>query len=457
MVDDAVERVRAANGGENGARIYLLLLPVLPLLQRSGAFLSFLAGHRQRVPLRAMSDAPGGSGSAQTAPEVVIVGGGVMGCTTAYFLAEAGMRVMLLEQGRIGATPAASGASAAIVEALAGNPEPLAQQAQLSRRILEKLAPILLQDTGIDIEWQRLGTIRLALSQREAESLKSHVADFYAALDEPTEWLEPAELRRREPAVPERVAGGLLVPSTNGLYAPKYVRALAMSAANRGATVLQGVSVTGFQYEGERVTAVRTSEGDVPCGAVVVAAGAWTGVVSRWLGKPLPIVPQRGQIMALAPVPGRPRVAHVLHGPGGYIIPKANGTAVAGATHEFVGFDARVTTYGMKFLADLALRLAPGLETAGVKHVWAGFRPVLMTDEVEPDASGTWPGRPPALPPVGRVPGLDNGYVASGHGAIGVTVSAAVGRLLSQLIRGERLEQSLAPFDPIGVMAPEAT
>ncbi|HXI14802.1 MAG TPA: FAD-dependent oxidoreductase, partial [Chloroflexota bacterium] len=129
-----------------------------------------------------MSDAPGGSGSAQTAPEVVIVGGGVMGCTTAYFLAEAGMRVMLLEQGRIGATPAASGASAAIVEALAGNPEPLAQQAQFSRRILEKLAPILLQDTGIDIEWQRLGTIRLALSQREAESLKSHVADFYAAL-----------------------------------------------------------------------------------------------------------------------------------------------------------------------------------------------------------------------------------------------------------------------------------
>ena len=403
-----------------------------------------------------MSEAPGGVSSAQTAPDVVIVGGGVMGCATAYFLAEAGVRVMLLEQGRIGATPAASGASAAIVEALAGNPEPLAQQAQLARRILADLAPTLLQDTGIDIEWQRLGTIRLALSQREADSLRSLVAQLYAELDEPTEWLDAAELRRREPTVPERVVGGLLVPSTNGLYAPKYTRALATAAANRGAAVLHGVAVTGFESDGESVTAVRTSEGDVPCGAVVVTAGAWTGVVSRWLGRPLPIVPQRGQIMALAPVPGRPRVAHVLHGPGGYIIPKANGTAVVGATHEFVGFDARVTAFGMKFLADLALRLAPGLETAGVKHVWAGFRPVLMTGE-EPDAAGGLPGRPPALPPVGRVPGLENAYVASGHGAIGVTVSAAVGRLLSQLMRGERPDQSLAPFDPAGVMAADAT
>lgn len=367
------------------------------------------------------------------AVDVVVVGGGAMGCATAYFLAEAGVSVALIEQGRVAGIPSASGASAAIVEALAGSPAPLAQQAQLARRILTDLAPHLLDLTGIDIEYQRLGTIYLAYGQAEAAGLRQRLPVLFEELGELTEWLDEATLREVEPAVAERVVGGLHIPSTNGLYAPKYVRALAAGAAAHGATILQGVSVTGFVTAGDRVTAVQTSEGTIACGQVVVTAGSWTGVVSRWLGRPLPIVPQRGQITALQPAPGQPRVSHVLHGPGGYIIPKRNGTACVGATHEFVGFDARVTLYGMKFLADLSLRIAPGLQTATVKHTWMGFRPVLTVDE---------------LPPVGRLPGLDNAYVAAGHGAIGITVSAAVGKTLAQLVRGDAPEQDLAPFDP---------
>jgi glycine oxidase len=371
--------------------------------------------------------------AADRAPDVVIVGGGVMGCATAYYLAAAGVRVTLLEQHRIGGPPSASGASAAIVEALAGSPPPLARQAQLSRRLLADLAPQLLDATGIDVEYARLGTMRLAFTEEEAAALRGQVAALYAEVGEASEWLDPAAIRTLEPATPERVRGALYVPSSNGLYAPKYVRALAAGAAARGAAVLQGVCVTGFAVQGSRVTAVQTTEGSIAAGQVLLAAGAWTGIVSRWLGRPLPVGPERGQIMALAPAPGRPRVAHVLHGPGGYIIPKANGTACVGATHELVGFDARVTASGLKFLADLAFRLAPGLESATLKHVWMGFRPVLLRD---------------GLPAVGRLPGLENAYVAAGHGAIGLTVSAAVGSTLAQLMRGEEPDVSLAPFDP---------
>jgi glycine oxidase len=202
--------------------------------------------------------------------------------------------------------------------------------------------------------------------------------------------------------------------------------------------VLQGVSVTGFVVAGDRVVAVQTSDGTVKVGQVVVASGAWTGLVTRWLTSEVPVGPQRGQIAAFSPTPEGPRVAHVVHGPGGYIIPKPNGTACVGATHEFVGFDARVTTYGMKFLADLALRLAPGLETATLTHVWMGFRPVLLRE---------------GLPPVGLLPGLRNAYVAAGHGAVGMTLGAGVGKTLAQLIRGEQTDVSLAAFDPALVVA----
>ena len=356
-----------------------------------------------------------------------------MGCATAYFLAAAGVRVVLLEQNRIGGVPSASGASAAIVEALAGSPTPLADQAQLSRRLLTDLAPELRELTGIDPEYQRLGTIRLAYSDAEAEALRTRVAPLYAELDEPTVWLDARALRGAEPAVSEQLRGGLYVPSSNGLYAPKYVRALAAGAARRGADIVEGLPVTGFDVEGSRVAAVHTIAGAIPAGQVLLATGAWTGIVSRWLGQPLPIGPQRGQIMALAPQPGQPRVAHILHGPGGYAIPKANGTACIGATHEFVGFDARVTTYGIKFLADLALRLAPGLETATLRHVWMGFRPIPLQGE---------------MPAVGKLPPFDNVYVAAGHGAIGVTVSAAVGHTLAQLMRGEPPDLPLDPFAP---------
>lgn len=369
----------------------------------------------------------------QSSADVVIVGGGVMGSATAYYLAAAGVQVVLLEQNRIGGSPSASGASAAIVEALAGSPMPLAQQAQRSRRLLAELAPRLLELTGIDIEYARLGTIRLAFSDREAAVLREHVPGLYAELAETTEWLDPAALRDLEPATPQRVRGGLHIPSSNGLYAPKYVRALAAGAAALGARVLEGVGVTGFSVRGNRVTAVHTADGRLDAGQVLLATGAWTGMTSCWLQRPVPVGPQRGQIMALQPAPGQPYVSHVLHGPGGYIIPKANGTACVGATHEFVGFDARVTTYGLKYLADLALRLAPGLDTAALKHVWMGFRPVLLRGE---------------LPPVGKLPDLENAYVAAGHGAIGVTVSAATGSALAQVLQGQRPDLSLSPFDP---------
>ena len=370
-----------------------------------------------------------------TSPDIVVVGGGVMGCATAYFLARAGARVTIVEQNRIGGAPSASGASAAIVEALAGSARPLAEQTQLSRRLLAELAPLLLERTGIDIEWQRLGTIRLAFGERDVTALRTQVADLYRELEEPVEWLDAAALRELEPALPERALGGLRIPSTNGLYAPKYVRALAAAAALHGATVLQGVSVTGFKTTGDRIAEVRTSAGALPCDRVVITAGAWSGVVSRWLGRSgaeVAVGPERGQIMALQPAPGHPHVRSVVHGPGGYVIPKANGTVAVGATHEDVGFDARVTTYGLKYLADLALRLAPGLEHAALKHAWMGFRPVVQANR---------------LPYVGRLPELSNGFVAAGHGAIGVTVSAAVGMLLSQLVRGETPELSLAAFD----------
>jgi glycine oxidase len=369
-----------------------------------------------------------------TQTDVVVVGAGVMGSATAFFLAGRGLKVTLLEQNRVGGVPGASGASGSMLQALSGEGEAVERQGQESRAGFGDLARELFELTGIDVGYTRPGTIVLAFSEQDVEQIKARRVAAYDRSREPYEWLGPADVQRLEPAVSDTVLAGLYLPNSQNVYAPLYVKALAHAAAARGAVLRQGVAVTGVTRSGERVTGVETTQGRLACEALVLATGAWTGHAGRWLDVTLPVGPQRGQIMALQPRPPQRRVRHILHGHGGYLIPKANGTTVIGATHDDVGFDARVTGAGLQWLLGVGTRMAPELAEATLKHAWCGFRPIM---------------RDGGRPVVGRLPGCPNAYVASGHGAIGVTVSPAVGQALARLIAGEPdAAAALAPFDP---------
>jgi glycine oxidase len=357
-----------------------------------------------------------------------------MGSATAFYLAGRGLSVALIEQGRVGGVPSASGASGAMLQALSGEGRPLEEIGQESREMMPGLAGEIYDLTGVDVGFTQPGTLILAFDDADVANIKSRRIPAYEASLEPHEWIPPEEVLRREPGVSPEVISGLYLPQSHNVYAPQYVKGLAHSAGAKGAVLLEGTSVTGVRQEGERVTAVETSRGRLPCGAVVLATGAWTGVAARWLDVDLPVGPQRGQILALQSRPPARPVRHILHGRGGYAIPKPNGTTVIGATHDDVGFDARVTAQGVQWLTALGRNMVPHLADAGFKHAWCGFRPVMAD------------GGPPV---VGLLPGTANAYVASGHGAVGVTASPATGRLLAALIAGEgEAVGRLAPFDP---------
>ena len=220
-------------------------------------------------------------------PDVAIIGGGVMGCALAYYLARAGERVMLLEQSRVGSVPSASGASAAIVNLLVTAPDALLHQSLLTHQLLPELAADLSQRTGIDIGLTRPGSLRLAFDDRERPELES-IIERYTAVGYDAEWLDAQEVRAIEPGVSPRVCGGVYVPGTYSLYAPHYVRALAAGAAAHGAVIRQGLPVTGLRRSGDRVVAITTVEGQIEAGHVVLATGAWTGMVGAWLGLTCP-------------------------------------------------------------------------------------------------------------------------------------------------------------------------
>ncbi len=181
---------------------------------------------------------------------MVVVGAGVMGSATAYFLALRGLSVTVVEQGRVGGAPGASGASGAMMQALSGEGRALEALGQESRRQMPDLARELYELTGTDVGLTQPGSLVLAFSEAEAALIRSRRVPAYEAAGEPMQWLSPEEVRRREPGVAPEVLGGLLLPESHNVYAPQYVKALAHGAGARGATLLEGTVVTAVRRAG---------------------------------------------------------------------------------------------------------------------------------------------------------------------------------------------------------------
>ena len=362
------------------------------------------------------------------APDVIIVGGGVIGCAIAYYLAEAGTQVTILERGEIGGE--ASGASAGILAPL----ELTLEQGSLldlclaSMPLHPSLADTLRQESGIDVEYLRSGILRVALSDEDADDL--HALVEHQRPQGVMQWVDAEALRRLEPRL-AAARGGVYSPHLHQVNPHRLTQALAQAAVARGAALRQGGAVTGFVTSGSRVTGVRTGEGRMMAGHVVLAAGSWTAALGRRLGATLPVRPMRGQMLAFADFSSPLR--HILLGEDrGYLAPKANGFLFVGSTVEDVGFRRNTTAKGLAGLRRMAATLVPSLAYAEVASDWAGLRP----------------GSPDGLPILGPVPGWEGVSVASGHFRKGILLAPITGRLMAQWLTQGRTEISLEPFSP---------
>jgi glycine oxidase len=360
--------------------------------------------------------------------DVVVVGGGVIGCAVAYYLAQAGARVTLIERGEIGGE--ASGAAAGMLAPLGESPQPgpFLDLCLASFRLYPSLADALRDETDIDIEYLPSGILHVALTDDEERELR-HRLEWQSTLGGglPLEWVDGEALRLLEPRLaPAR--GALYSPQEHQVSAGRLTQALAQAAARRGTVLRQGAPVTGLLTNRRRVIGARTPSEKTLGDHVVLAAGPWMGAFARRLGVPLPVRPVRGQMLAFADfaLPLR----HIVWGEAAYLVPKANGFLFVGATVEDVGFRSTTTVQTQRRLRRGARELVPSLAYSEVASSWAGLRPA--------SADG--------LPILGAVPGWDGLSVAAGHYRNGILLAPITGRLMAQLITEGKTEVSLAPF-----------
>ena len=332
---------------------------------------------------------------------VVVIGGGVIGCAAAERLSRDGHKVTLLERDHLAAR--ASGAAAGELSPHGGDAA-AEQAAARSLALFPDLVARIEKDAGMNVEYRTQQSLRPAFTKDEAMALQGTAG----------EWLDPAACRLAEPSMTLDVFGALRSEHAH-LTPPRFVRALARSAAAHGAEIREGAPASGFAISGGAIHKVVTPSGSHEADWAVIAAGPWTRAVASTASVDVDVRPQRGQLAALDP--GAHVLTHSIFWSGGYLVPKGDGTVIAGGTEEDSGFDDRPTVEGIAGLLELARRLVPRLGAATILRTWAGLRPLT------PD------GRPIVM--ASAVPNL---IIATGHHRKGILLAPLAAETISSLI-----------------------
>ena len=365
--------------------------------------------------------------------DVVIVGGGVIGCGIAYELARRGVAVTLVERGSIGGE--ASWASAGIL-GIPTRPEWTPARVELHRISLARYPSLraeLAERTSIDLDYVQSGDLSLAVDAATAAA-RAETAAWQRAEGFHIEELSLDEARRREPALPEELHSVWLTPSAGSLSVHRLTQALAAAATSHGATILPDTPAGELIRQNGRVTGLRLFDRDLSAGTVILATGAWTRFFGRQVQANLPTKPVKGQLIAFARAPRQP--THILSGHGGYVRPRSDGTTLVAATEEHdAGFDRRVTGEGIAWLLNLTRTLCPVLLQGEVVQTWTGLRPGTATID----------------PMIGPVPGCDGLWVAAGHFRSGAVEAAGTAELVAAAIAEQEIEPLLAAFAPPGL------
>jgi glycine oxidase len=353
-----------------------------------------------------------------TNTEVIILGAGVAGCATAYFLAREGVKVTVIEREAIGS--GSSGFALGLLNPLSGSgiPGPLQAMAETAFNMHLELWPVLKDESGVDFQAKTMPHIELCLTDAEVTAEREEFERWQKADGFSSRWLTPQEINRLEPRFSQDVKGGILLEEVGMLDSYRYTLALAQAAEHYGAAIMHGDAV-GLLSTGRRVTGVRLKSGTIACDAVVVALGPWSGQVSDWLGLNIPVQPLKGQILYLQ-APHPPLKFHV-HGACSFVH-KADDLLWVGATEERADFDTNTTVGARDDLVARALNMMPCLGQLGLVQQTACLRPVT----------------PDFLPIIGKAPGWEGVCLATGAAKKGILLSPGIGRATADLvIKGE--------------------
>ncbi|MHB1175652.1 MAG: glycine oxidase ThiO [Sulfuriferula sp.] len=352
-------------------------------------------------------------------PDFIIIGGGVIGLSSALELARHSASVTVLERGAAGAE--ASWAGGGILSPLLpwNYPEAVSSLCDLGVQLYPQWSADLMSISGIDPEFLASGMLALPpMDEVVAES-----------------WCVQHGWRHAYEAAQQRIPGltqdsrALWLPDVAQVRNPRLVQALRVAAQDAGVKLQEGVEVTHVALaEPARIDYLDTTQGKQQASAYIITAGAWSQSILGEIAPHWPIKPMRGQMLLFKAAPEL--LPHIVYRQGIYLIPRRDGHILAGSTIEDVGFDKSTTEAARQMLYSTATDIFPALRSLPVVRHWSGLRP----------------GSPDNIPTIGRHPLVENLYANTGHFRYGVTMAPASAQILANLIAGRPQVLDIAPY-----------
>lgn len=350
--------------------------------------------------------------------DVTVVGYGLVALASTLALADRGLSVRIVGTKHRG--EASSAAGGILGPSISPSEDPVVRAfMNAARDLYPGYVAALVARTGIAVPLNGLGILQLALDEGQLEALRRSIPAG-------SQWLDRDALLREEPTLGHAL-GAVWHPDDGAVEPLALMDALSAAVARHERVAVAREDARELMATELGCTVLTDRENRFASDHVVLAAGAWTGLIDG-AGAARAVEPVRGEMVAFGAAPLR----HVTYGAAGYLIPRSDGHTVAGSTSEHVGFDADVTEGGLGEVAAEAIRTCPALAAASVESSWAGLRP--MTAD--------------ALPILGADPERPRVTYACGHSRNGILLAPVTGEVVADVVGGAAPRYDLTRFRP---------
>lgn len=352
-------------------------------------------------------------------PDVIIIGGGIIGCAIALRLAEAKLKVTVCDRGEPGAEASSAAAGMLAPQGETVEPDAFFEFGRASRDLYPEFIRQIEALGGTKVDYRRDGTLLVAASDEQERELEAAYAG-QTAYGLPLERLSANAVHERVAGLAPGIRAGLFIAGDHWVDNEKLARALVAAGRRAGVKFHSRSAVTRFHAKHGRIESVQfapASRGGrkrLAAGTFVLSAGCWSPELAETLGVRLPMSPCRGQMIEFdAPE----HLAHVVRAGHHYLVPRDGGRVLAGTTAEYVGHEKAVTAEGLRSILEGVARIAPLVKNYRFRRAWAGLRPDTADH----------------LPILGHG-GLDNLVFATGHFRNGILLAPITARVIADLI-----------------------
>lgn len=350
----------------------------------------------------------------KSSSDILIIGGGVIGLTTAWNLAREGVSVTVVDKATTGREASWAGAGMLPPGVLANATTPEARLRAYSHQLWDGISEDLSSRTGIDNGYRRCGSVELAEPNRPEEYQQQVNAWNREGIT--VESLDRTALETHVPDLHPDICNGVFLPQFGQIRNPRHLKSLSAACQSLGVEIIENCEQLQLTTCSQGWVAASAGSRKFSFDRICIAAGAWTAELLDKLGFQIPVKPIRGQMAQLQVSPMM--FARVIEQGRRYIVPRADGLLLVGSTMEVAGFEKKTTADGMSSLLEFAKSIVPELGPCEVVRCWAGLRP----------------GSPDELPFLGRVPNFENLFIGAGHFRCGLQMSPGSGAILTDLL-----------------------